>query len=163
MRRGYEKVCMAAAVLAMSLSLSACGMDSLVDALGTSGKSQETAGETQEATVEFQGAAAESQEASGETQEAPEESQGAAPDSQEVPERGRTPRSIRWCRSSTCQTMTILSASWPTRSTPPWESAVRMRNMPPSRRCLTGTTRIGRRRRRESTGSFWRLRRRTQK
>ena len=88
MRRGYEKVCMAAAVLAMSLSLSACGMDSLVDALGTSGKSQETAGETQEATVEFQGAAAESQEASGETQEAPEESQGAAPDSQEVPERG---------------------------------------------------------------------------
>ena len=102
MRRGYEKVRMAAAVLAMSLSLSACGMDSLVDALGTSGKSQETAGETQEATVESQGAAAESQEAtvesqgaaaesqeaSGETQEEPEESQGATADSQEVPERG---------------------------------------------------------------------------
>ena len=88
MRRGYEKVCMAAAVLAMSLSLSACGMDSLVDALGTSGKSQETAGETQEASVESQGAAAESQEASGETQEEPEESQGATADSQEVPERG---------------------------------------------------------------------------
>ena len=85
MRRGYEKVRMAAAVLAMSLSLSACGMDSLVDALGTSGKSQETAGETQEATVESQGAAAESQEASGETQEEPEESQGATADSQEVP------------------------------------------------------------------------------
>ena len=88
MRRGYEKVRMAAAVLAMSLSLSACGMDSLVDALGTSGKSQETAGETQEASVESQGAAAESQEASGETQEEPEESQGATADSQEVPERG---------------------------------------------------------------------------
>ena len=88
MRRGYEKVCMAVAVLAMSLSLSACGMDSLVDALGTSGKSQETAGETQEATGESQGAAAESQEAFGETQEEPEESQGAAADSQEVPERG---------------------------------------------------------------------------
>lgn len=27
MRRGYEKVCMAAAVLAMSLSLSACGLE----------------------------------------------------------------------------------------------------------------------------------------